>query len=391
MPKIPKVVLMVGPVGEYIQGILRGVVKYANQHGPWTFYCEPKRPGQQDRILPQLDCSEADGIIARIPNNKRARSRLPSGIPTITIAHKKRIMDLPNIYGDSYAIGEMAAEYLLSRGFQKYAFCGFDEMHWSQERGQSFAASVSRYGYEVYFYHNPKASQRQNPEDEQPQIISWLESLPKPMAILACNDDRGQHVLSACQVAGIRVPEEVAVLGVDNDQFVCGLSNPPLSSIGLAAEKAGFDAAHLLANLINGSETGYKTIKVLPTYVVTRQSTDILKVEDDDLAAALNFISKHAKEPIQVEDIINSLGISRRSLERRFKKILNTTVNDEIRRVRVKHITKMLLETDLTIAQIGLAFGYRDITHIARYFRQETGMTPLAYRKKYSHEYAQNN
>jgi LacI family transcriptional regulator len=372
---------MIEPLGEYIQGLLRGIVKYSNTKRSWILFREP---GKHEGILPPLDPSQADGIIAKIPNTPKALSKLPKSVATITIGYRKIISGLPQILGDTTEIGKIAADYFLARGFKNFAYCGFDEMHWSRERGESYRNTIEDQGFNVSFYKNIKKTKKQPWQVELQDIAKWLKSIAHPTAVLACNDERGQHIIHACKIAKLRIPEEIAILGVDNDNFVCGLSTPPLSSIALSVEKAGYQAAELLDKMIRTKKSCEKSVIVRPTHVVTRQSTDILAIEDEQLAEAINFIHKNCNSQISVEDVVDTLALSRRSIERKFRKHLSRSVNEEIRRIRVNNIIKMLLNTDLTITQIGLALAYKDLTHIARYFKEETSITPSQYRKTFS-------
>jgi len=370
---------MIEPLGEYIQGLLRGIANYSNVKGPWVFYREP---GKHEGTLPQLNLEEADGIIAKIPNSATAK-KLPRTVPTILIGYKEIIPDKPQIFGDTEAIGKIAAEYFLNKGFRNFAFCGFDEFHWSRERGRSFKLFLENKGYKINLYKNLKGAIRKSWPLEQQDIAKWLKVLPKPAAILACNDDRGQHLVSACKLGKLRIPDEISILGVDNDKFVCSLAYPPLSSIALGTERAGYEAAQLLAKMMQTKKNINSSIMVRPAYVATRQSTDIIAVEDKLLSEAINYIHKHSNMDISVDDIADAVMVSRRNLERKFRKLLNKSIYDEIRRIRVNRIISMLLETDLTITQIGLAMGFKDITHTGRYFKEETGLSPLAYRQKF--------
>ena len=215
-------------------------------------------------------------------------------------------------------------------------------------------------------------------------MAHWLKSLPKPVGLMTCCDDCSQHIIEACKIAELHVPEQVAVIGVDNDELVCKLSNPPLSSIALNFERGGYEAAELLDKLMTGKEKmKNQLIKVEPTYPVSRQSTDILAIDDSDIAKAIRFIRQHCKEPIRVDNVVAAAALSRRVLEKRFQKILGRSVLCEIRRVRVEQIVRMLVGTNLPISQIASKLGYPSVDHIARYFRQEKAMTPLAYRKQY--------
>jgi LacI family transcriptional regulator len=381
MRKLPKIVLMIEPLGEYVQGILRGIVKYANAYGPWTFY---RAPGKHEGFLPQLEHRQADGIIARIPKTASSIRKLPSNVPVIIIGYREIIPQLPQLLGDAQAIAKIAAEYFLNKGFKNFGFCGFDEMHWSRERAMFFRQYFENKGYTFSLYKNLQSSKRKNWALEQQDLAKWLKSLPWPNAILACNDDRGQHIINACKLAGIKVPEEIAVLGVDNDEFVCNLTRPPLSSIMLGTEKAGFEAAQLLSKMMKQNKIINESIMVQPTHVMTRQSTDIVAADDQDVSAAIAYIHNNAHREISVDQVAHAAAISRRTLERKFRKYLNNrSIYDEIKRTRVNRIITMLMETDLSITQIGMALDFKDLTHISRQFREETGLPPLLYRKKF--------
>lgn len=380
MKKLPKIILMIEPLGEYVRGILRGIAQYSNVNGPWVFYREP---GRHEDTLPQLAPELADGIIAKIPNTARARKKLPQTVPIILIGYREIIPGMPQIFGDTEAIGKVAAEYFLNKGFRNFAFCGFDEFHWSRERGRSFKSFLENKGYKIHLYRNLKGTIRKSWQLEQQGIAKWLKTLPKPVAVLACNDDRGQHLISACKLGRLRIPDDISILGVDNDKFVCSLTYPPLSSIALGTEKAGYEVAQLLAKMMQKKKINNSSIMVRPTHVVTRQSTDIIAVEDKLLSDAINYIQKYSNIDISVDDVAEAVMVSRRMLERKFRKLLNKSIYDEIRRIRVNKIISMLLETNLSIAQIGLAMGFKDITHTGRYFKEETGLSPLEYRKKF--------
>ncbi len=380
MKKLPKVILMIEPVGEYVQGLLRGIAQYSNTFGPWIFYREP---GKHEGTLPQIDPELADGIIAKIPNTLRARKKMPQTVPTILIGYREMIPGMPQIFGDSEEIGKVAADYFLNKGFRNFGFCGFDEFDWSRERGQSFKLFLHNKGFRTHLYKNLKGTIRKSWQLEQEDIAKWLKTLPKPVAILACNDDRGQHLITACNLARLRMPDDVSILGVDNDKFVCGLTYPALSSISLGTEKAGFEAAQLLSKMMKRKKIINFSITVRPTHIITRQSTDIIAVEDRLVSDAINYIQKHSSMDISVDDVAQATAVSRRRLERKFRGLLKKSVYDEIRRIRVNKIISMLLETNLSITQIGLAMGFKDITHTGRYFKEETGLSPLVYRKKF--------
>ena len=371
---------------EYERSLLRGIARYSNLHGPWAFYTEPlfyRKVESQRDIIVRFKKSGADGIVMREP--KRIEEIMSLGLPTVVTPYSKgTIPGLINIVGDELKMGKMAAEHLLERGFQNFAYCGFDDMFWSRNRGKSFANSVIEAGFKIFVYEQPKSYSKRLWENEQNYMVDWLKSLPKPVGLMACNDDRSQHVIDACKIADIHIPEELAVLGVDNDEFICKLANPPLSSIALSTENSAYKAAELLEKAMAGEKISDKIIVDQPTHVVTRQSTDILAIEDHEIAEAIRFIRNNFKKITTVSDIINALTLSRRELERRFRRVLGRSILTEIRRVRVEGIKRMLLETNMAISQIASEFGYSGPEHIARYFHEETGISPQKYRQNFS-------
>ena len=246
---------------------------------------------------------------------------------------------------------------------------------------RSFSETIRNAGYETSVHRPLKVPKPGSWQSELQQISEWLASLPKPLAIMACNDDRGRHVIEACKMANVKIPYEAAVLGVDNDELFCELCDPPLSSIARDTEAAGFEAAAVLDKLMSGQKTDCNRIIVHPTHVVARVSSDILAIEDPEVAKALSFIEYHSRQHTLVDEVADAVAMSRRNLHRRFVKTLGRTVHQEIRRARVELVVQMLLETDMTIAQIAYALGWPSEKHIAREFKAVKGVTPLAFRR----------
>ena len=324
-----------------------------------------------------------DGIIASIDDTKVAKALIHTGLPAIVIPVREPVTGFPRIFDDGDTPGKIAASYLLSLGLRNFAFCGFENLCWSQARGDDFGKTIADSGFQTDYYRVPSSRVRRLWENEQVIMADWLTSLPKPVGLMACNDDRGHYVIEACQIAELRVPDDVAVIGVDNDELICDLTAPPMSSIALSHETAGYRAAQLLDAMMAGKKVDSKIIIPLEaSHVVVRQSTDVLAIEDPELASAVRFIRLHSNEAIQVSDVVDNVTVSRRVLERRFRRVFKRSVHDEIRRVRVERVARMLLETDLSISQIALDLGYPSDKHVARYFRKEKGMTPQQYRRK---------
>ena len=385
MAKIPRVILLIETSCAYGRRLLRGIGKYSRINGPWAFYrAAPfyRERASREKILSHLKDWGADGLIIREP--KQNKEIIQMGLPTI-ISPKidDKIPGVPMIYTDCEGAGKFAATHLLERGFTKFAYCGFDEMPWSRDRGASFARHIKEAGYKTHFYRRPRSKALRSWENEQGRVAEWLKSLPRPIGLMACNDECGQNVIEACKLAGFKVPDEIAVIGVDNDELVCDLSDPPLSSVALNTERAGYEAAELLARLMHGEKMRDQVIIDQTSHLVTRQSTDILSIPDQDVTRAVNYIRRHARQSVHVSDVVAATTTSRRGLQQRFRQILGRSVHDEIRRVRVQQVIQMLVETNLSISQIARMLGYTGIEHISRYFRQEMSMSPLTYRKKF--------
>jgi LacI family transcriptional regulator len=377
---------------KYGRSILRGIAKYSRAHGPWIFYRQaPFYWGSSSKkaTLQRLLKLDIDGIILREQREQELTdSILALGLPVVVSPYREIFPGLHNILSDDAAIGAMAAKYLLRRGFKQFAYCGFGEMfYWSRERGKGFGERVAQAGFEIHYYEyeQPKSRYPHSWEKEQVILVDWLKKLPKPVALMACNDDRSQHVLEACKIAGLHVPEQVAIIGLGNDDLVCDLASPPLSSIALGGEKGGYEAAATLDKLMRGKQVSSQRIIVPTLYVVTRQSTDILKIDDPYVAQALRFIYRRAgREAIQVNDVLRAVPLSRRTLYERFARVLGRPVHEEIKRVRVDQLARMLVSTNLSISQIASTFGCSDMKNLARYFKQAKGMSPTQYRKHHS-------
>ncbi len=378
--KTPSVLLFVETSREFGRGLLHGIARYSRLHGPWQVH---RWPGALDSSLPEWKYLRIDGAIVR--DVRAVEGLAHSGIPVIFAQHNREsYAPFPAIVTDSAAIGCMAAEHFLERGFRNFAYCGLDDLLWSRRRAQYFVQRLEQAGFATNVFRQPKARAKRAFRNERNLLGAWLRSLPKPVAVMCCNDDRALQVIEACKLSDLSVPDDVAVLGVDNDVLICDLSDPPISSIALDTEAAGHEAAKLLDHLMKGGPMTGQEIPVRPTHIVTRMSTDMLAVTDREVGAALRFIRHHAQRLIQVDDVVEGTQVSRRVLEKRFKALLRRSVHREIRRVRVNNIVQLLVGTDMSIADIAAHCGFEDVQHIARYFRKETGMSLRQYRQRHA-------
>jgi len=384
-----KVIIMMETSRAYGRAILRGIARYSHVHGPWVFYRRPPfywGTGRVEVFSHWLHKVNADGMILREQRKRGQTERfLAIGLPTVVAAYRELFPGLINIVTDDAAIGRMAAEHLMHRGFKRFAYCGFGQAYcWSRQRGNSFSQRIAEAGLEAHYceYQPRRLGGQHSWEKEQRVIADWLKLLPKPIGLMACNDDMSQQVVEACKIADLQVPEQVAIVGVGNDDLICELASPPLSSVVLSTAKAGYEAAAELDKLMRGERVMEHAVVVRPNRVATRQSTNVFTVADHYVLDALRLIHTRAKkEPLQVDDVLRSVAISRRGLYDRFARTLGRSVHEEIKRVRVDEFARLLVSTDLPISQIASRLGCLDIKNLARYFKQAKGMSPLTYRK----------
>lgn len=388
LPKTkPKVAVLIETSGQYGREVLRGIAHYARLNGPWAFFV-PSRG--HENTLPNMEAWQGTGIIGRIEDNTLMRAVARAGVPVIGLdlwkhqVHSARSsMILSEMHPDPRATARMAADHLLDRGFKRFAFVGVRNKVWSLQRQQEFTqylAATQGCGCEAYQLSGLIRSRHY--DREQQELGAWLRQLPKPLGVMACNDDYGREVLNAALQAGVAVPDEVGVVGVDNDEVLCELCDPPLSSVALSAEKGGFAAAGLLDAMMAGRIRKPHTILVEPLGVVARRSTEVVAVDDPRVAQALHFIRDHATKPIRVEDVLHGVPMSRRALEMRFRKLLRRSIHDEIIRARLQQAKRLLRETNITLEDLAERSGFGTASHLSAVFRKDTSLTPAQYRKR---------
>jgi LacI family transcriptional regulator len=294
----------------------------------------------------------------------------------------------PSVYfdTDNHAIAQLAYDHLLERGFVRFGFCGMPQTRinrWAQERAERFQQIANAAGHSCSVYTGRYSSARQW-QRMQKALQNWLRSLRLPVGILACNDARARHVLEACRALGLRVPEDVAVIGVDNDELMCELATPPLSSIEQGTRRLGYDAAALLDSLIDGEQPTERRIIIPPAQLIARHSTDVMSLGDPVLSRALRYLHSHACQGAQIEDIAAEAGCSRSSLEKRLRARLDRSVHAEIMRVKLRRVQELLIRSDLPLKAIADRAGFGSMQYMATVFRKATGLTPGQFRQRES-------
>ena len=378
MKKQPRVALLIETSNAYGRGLLRGVVAYAREHRPWSFYFVEQ--GRGDAPPPWLAKWDGDGIIARIENPRIARAVAESGLPAVDISAARLMPSIPWVETNDTAVAQMAAEHLLERGFRHFGFCGDARFNWSRWRCTAFTERIRAAGFDCSVY-SPLAKKQMRAEAHVAGIGAWLKTLPKPAGVMACYDIRAQQLLAACRDLHVAVPDDVAVVGVDNDELLCDLCSPPLSSVLLNHQKAGYEASRLLDRMMSGLKVATSGHLIEPLRLEIRQSSDVLAVHDADVSRAMHLIRKHACDGIGVSDVLRSVPVSRRVLESRFKRLLGVTPHQEILRVKLSRVKHLLLDTTLPLSEIARRTGFEHVEYLSVAFKRETGTTPRHFRR----------
>ncbi|MGI9472243.1 MAG: substrate-binding domain-containing protein [Rubripirellula sp.] len=398
------VALLVETSNGYCRGLLDGVIAYVKETGDWSvFLTEQERGATPPKWLRDWT---GDGIIARIETDDIAQQLRDVTVPIVDLSATRHVRGIPWTSTDDQAIATVGAEHFLERGFHNLAYCGDPGFAWSMARRDRFreltrAAERNFFEYQSTHRYDPSYDW----DREKNQLADWLATLPRPVGIMACYDFQAQQVLDACRQADFTVPEQVAVLGVDNDRLICELSEPSLSSIVQDTRGTGYEAARLLDRLMDAQQHSHAMspsprstqrltsdlaitdppLVTKPLGVAVRESTDTLAIDDADIATALQYIRRHATSNIQVRDILDHSTLSRRSLEHRFKKLIGRTPHEEIQRVRINGVKRLLSETQLSIAAIAERCGYEHGEYMTAVFRRVTGQTPSDYRRSGRH------
>jgi LacI family transcriptional regulator len=378
-PRRRKIALLIESSNTYAREVLHGIRSWMRENERWSIRLSEHGRGAD--VPAWLRDWPGDGIIARVENDTIAAALRATGLPVVDVSAALRRVPFPRVVTDSDAVTRLAAEHLLERGFKHFGYCGQPGFLWSTQRAKYFAAHLRRAGHTCdAFNPPPNSSGSARPETEVRAIARWLEQIPKPAGVLACYDVRGQQVLEACQLAGLAVPEDVAVIGVHNDELLCDLCDPPLSSVIPNSRRTGHQAAALLARMIAGEHVPPEVHYVTPIGVAARQSTDVVAVADPKLSAAVRFIRERAQSNLTVGEVLRAVPMSRTVFERKFQQLLGQTPHAYMQRLRLAHVKTLLATTDLPIGTIAERCGFEHTEYLSVAFRRETGFSPRDYR-----------
>lgn len=375
------VALLIETSNAYARNLLRGIIRYVReQHRPWSIRLLEQGRGETPPAW--LKRWKGDGIIARIENRRIADAVAATRLPIVDVSAARLLPELPWVETDDRAIAQLAFDHLADRNFRSFAFCGDSRFQWSCWRRDHFVSLVEARGLTCSVHDfRTRSGKTLSEEGQRDDLLKWLRTLPRPVGVLACYDVLAHQVLDVCHEHELRVPDDIAVLGVDNDELLCSLTIPPLSSVIPDAQGTGYEAARQLDLLMSSRKRASESVLMSPLGVCTRQSTDVLAIDDPDVAHAIRYIRDHALEGIKVQDVLGEVPLSRRALEIRFRELLDRTPHDEIMRVRMERVKELLLSTDLSLSEIAHRTGFRHVEYLSVAFRRSEGYPPSDFRK----------
>ncbi len=374
------VAVMVETETSWGRRIIRGIAQYSDKNAHWHLLIDP-RDHEQRSSLP--DGWRGHGVIARLSSRQQIEQIQQCDIPAVDVDDVgPKIPEIGRVITDESARAELALEHFLAKGFTKFAYFAPPSHRYSNHRGEAFQQTVATRGYTCHTYRpGYRAGRKMSWGEQQRRVNRWLLSLPRPIAILAVDAHHARQLAEVCHFSSIRVPDDFAILAGDSDDLLCEVSTPPLSSVSLACERIGYEAASMLHQMMAGNNAPSEPILIPPHGVASRQSTDFLSIDDPMIVRALRFIQNHTQRGIGVDDILREVPISRRSLEIQFKNYLGRTPAEEIRRVQLERAKELLLNRDLSITEVALSSGFSNATRFGIAFRKKFGTTPRNFRK----------
>lgn len=375
------VALLIETSNEYARGLLRGILRFQQEHERWTIDLpEQHRGADPPRWLRNY---RGHGIIARIETDAIASAVQSAKLPTVDVSAARQLLTVPWIETDDAAIGKLAVEHFREKGFRHLAFCGEVRFNWAKWRRDAFVAEAVRVGIDATVFDVGDEATGTTWPRERRRLLRWLEKLPEPCGLMAAYDSLARRVIDLCGQVSRPVPDSIAVLGVDDDPLLCQLATPPLSSVIPDAEGAGYAAAEHLEAIMSGRKIQPTRTLLPPLGIATRQSTDTLAVEDHHVAQAARYILTHACDGIQVADVVKQTNLTRRTLEARFKQAVSKSPHQLIIETRLAKAERLLRETNLTLDRIANLCGLEYAEYLSVLFRKHRGMTPGVYRQRH--------
>ncbi len=377
MAKRFTVALNVSIVGWAQRRIVRGIIRYCQTHAAWNFVDYQGMPLTRSPHAIDVTC---DGLITTLNSASEVRAAETTRGSVVAVNHGLPVQGISLVCSNDTLIGEMGARFFLGKGFRNFAYYGTGRFRWGVLRKNGFCGVLKKAGFAAATL---EASHTLSLDNAMPRLCQWLTGLPRPLAVMASDDMPGRHVLAACREMGLQVPEQVAVLGVDDDDVLCEMATPPMSSIVQDCDRIGYEAAALLDRMMQDLQLPSQTIQIPPLPVVARRSTDVTAIKDMEVAKAIRLIHSKAGEPLSVKALLRDVPMSRRTLERRFAAALGRSPADEIRRCRLDRAMLLLRTSTLKIDLVAIKSGFGDARGMAAAFRHGLKTSASAYRRQF--------
>jgi LacI family transcriptional regulator len=378
-PHIPHVLLLIDTAGAFGRGVIEGIGRYALENGPWSVQYEYRA---LDSLPPEwVKEWKGDGIISRTTDVQQAKMLRETKLPLVEL-HGDPKCGYPEIGVDCRQLWRMVFEHFQNCGLRHFGFFTYGEMRLIKDSREACCRIIEEHGYRCHIYRPPPFEQGVPVwhESQLPNFLKWVRDLPNPLGIFTTGDLHAVRLMNLCRELNIAVPEEMAIMGVGNDQLICETVRPTLSSVDLNAQRIGYEAARLLDQRMAGKKHEVSLL-IPPSHIVVRQSTDLAAVEDADVARAVRFIREFACLGIDVPRVAQEVRLSRSVLEERFRRYLGRTPKAEIMRIRVEHAKMLLTKTDKISEHVARKSGFSSLVYFTKAFHREVGMTPNAYRK----------
>jgi LacI family transcriptional regulator len=374
-----RVALLMDVHTSYDHGVARGIIRYARQHGTWRLFGQGWTLAQ----VPDPRTWDGHGIITRVHHPREVAALLAPGVPVVDVCRTSPHPRVHSSANDDEETGRIAGRYFLTAGHRHFAFCGSPEGVYSHRRLHGFATELGLPETEIETFLRPRAWWHR-PGGVPSVLKTWVRRVALPVAIFAADDAIGVKIARACAELGVRIPEQVSLVGVDNEEVLCELANPPLSSIPCDTERMGYEAARLLDRLMDEGEPKRALhVSISPLPIIERGSSNRFGTEDQVVLAALRQIHHSEQLSIHVPDVVALSGISRRALELRFRKELGRSIHDEISQARLDRACRLLTTTDQAIGKVALASGFASPQRFHTVFRRRFGTLPTQYRAKH--------
>lgn len=379
-----KILLLIDYSIEFSRRLLKGLIKYSKENDSWIFFRLPfyyKTLYGKEGIVKWAKDWKADAILAEWDHD--GTNLLKNlNIPVVLQNYKKRSEHFSNLTGDYYGTGVMAAEFFIKRRYQNFAFYGNKNAVWSRERAEGFRQEIEKTGG-GYFYFETENLREEPWSKSHMELDKWLLYLPKPIALFACDDNFALQISEICKINDIQIPDDIALLGVDNDELICNLSDPPLSSIVLDVEKGGYEAGRLIHQLIKKKKTEPFNIIINATRIELRQSTERYNVKDEYILKVVDHIHTHFTAEISIDSLTDMVPLSRRNLEVKFKNEMGTSIYQFVLQNRIEYFSHLLLTTDRSLFDLAIESGFNDCKNISRIFKKFKDFTPTEFRQKF--------